>query len=183
ALYLDADIFLFDDPLSAVDVPVAKHIFEKCIIEYLKDKICILVTHQIHFLNSASKILLLNKGKCEFAGNYKQMENSKMLRGILSKKEIAENSKDLENVLFNGDEIIETTESDLIDDIGDNNSSNKKFQENKLPRDDEGDGKVEISVYKAYLNAGPGFFFKIVIFIILVASQVITSASDYWFFK
>ncbi|XP_023212081.1 multidrug resistance-associated protein 4-like [Centruroides sculpturatus] len=29
ALYVDADIFLLDDPLSAVDVPVAKHIFEK----------------------------------------------------------------------------------------------------------------------------------------------------------
>ncbi|XP_067118437.1 ATP-binding cassette sub-family C member 4-like, partial [Centruroides vittatus] len=61
ALYLDADIFLLDDPLSAVDVPVAKHIFEKCIKEYLKDKICILVTHQIQFLISTSKILVLKK--------------------------------------------------------------------------------------------------------------------------
>ncbi|XP_023236895.1 multidrug resistance-associated protein 4-like [Centruroides sculpturatus] len=61
ALYLDADIFLLDDPLSAVDVPVAKHIFEKCIMEYLNEKICILVTHQVQFLNSASKILVLNK--------------------------------------------------------------------------------------------------------------------------
>ncbi|XP_067128842.1 ATP-binding cassette sub-family C member 4-like [Centruroides vittatus] len=183
ALYLDADIFLFDDPLSAVDVSVAKHIFEKCIIEYLKDKICILVTHQIHFLNSASKILLLNKGKPEFVGNYNQMENLKMFRGILSKKEMVENSTDLEHVLFNDDEIIETTESVVIDDIENSNDSNEKFQKNKLSQDDEGDGTLEISVYKAYVNAGPGFFFKIIIFVILVASQAIASASDYWLIK
>ncbi|XP_023213313.1 multidrug resistance-associated protein 4-like [Centruroides sculpturatus] len=61
ALYMDADIFLLDDPLSAVDVPVAKHIFEKCIMEYLDEKICILVTHQVQFINSASKILVINK--------------------------------------------------------------------------------------------------------------------------
>ncbi|XP_067128898.1 ATP-binding cassette sub-family C member 4-like [Centruroides vittatus] len=84
ALYLDADIFLLDDPLSAVDVTVAKHIFEKCVMEYLKDKICILVTHQIQFLNSGNKILVLNKGKCEYIGNYNEMENKEMLTGISS---------------------------------------------------------------------------------------------------
>ncbi|XP_023212547.1 multidrug resistance-associated protein 4-like [Centruroides sculpturatus] len=60
ALYLDADIFLLDDPLSAVDGPVARHLFQKCIMEYLNDKTCILVTHQTQFLNSTTKVLMLN---------------------------------------------------------------------------------------------------------------------------
>jgi ATP-binding cassette subfamily C (CFTR/MRP) protein 4 len=78
ALYRDADIYLLDDPLSAVDVKVSKHLFERykearkmnkskskfvyfrSIKSYLRDKICILVTHQIQFLNDATKIIVLN---------------------------------------------------------------------------------------------------------------------------
>ncbi|XP_023213052.1 multidrug resistance-associated protein 4-like, partial [Centruroides sculpturatus] len=121
ALYVDADIFLLDDPLSAVDVPVAKHIFEKCIMEYLKDKICILVTHQIQFLNSACKILALKKGKCESIGNFKQLENLEMHTGILPKKEVSENSIDLESAVFHddGDDKIESFQCDMNDKIED----------------------------------------------------------------
>ena len=36
AVYAQADIYLLDDPLSAVDTHVGKHLFEKCIRGYLK---------------------------------------------------------------------------------------------------------------------------------------------------
>ena len=59
ALYSDADIYLLDDPLSAVDANVARHIYNNCINGYLKSKIRILVTHQVHFLMDANNIILL----------------------------------------------------------------------------------------------------------------------------
>lgn len=59
AVYLDADIYLLDDPLSAVDVHVSNHLFEMCISHYLKCKIVILATHQQQFIKSADQVLVL----------------------------------------------------------------------------------------------------------------------------
>lgn len=61
AVYRDADIYLLDDPLSAVDTRVGKRLFEDCIKGYLKDKTRVLVTHQLQFLKDADTILCLEK--------------------------------------------------------------------------------------------------------------------------
>lgn len=59
AIYRDADIYLLDDPLSAVDVNVGKHIFHECIEKYLKGKTRVLVTHQIQHLQNVNHIIAL----------------------------------------------------------------------------------------------------------------------------
>jgi ATP-binding cassette subfamily C (CFTR/MRP) protein 4 len=63
AIYRDADIYLLDDPLSAVDAHVAQHIFNECIDKYLKDKCVILVTHQVQYLKDVPRVYQLNEGK------------------------------------------------------------------------------------------------------------------------
>lgn len=60
AVYRDADIYIFDDPLSAVDPKVAKNLFNDCICQYLDGKTRILVTHQVQYLKKADKIIVLN---------------------------------------------------------------------------------------------------------------------------
>lgn len=59
AVYSNRDIFLLDDPLSAVDAYVGKHIFEECIKKELRGKSIILVTHQ---LQVGKRIKLLCSG-------------------------------------------------------------------------------------------------------------------------
>ncbi|EAR88911.2 ABC transporter C family protein (macronuclear) [Tetrahymena thermophila SB210] len=76
ALYSQADIYLFDDPLSAVDSKVAKTIFFEAIKAFCKDSTVILVTHQIHFSRFASKIVILDQGRIVQQGTYAELEQT-----------------------------------------------------------------------------------------------------------
>ena len=73
ALYSNPDCYLLDDPLSAVDSAVAKHIFEKCIKSYLKRSCVVLVTHQLQFIKAAHQIIVLKDGKCLAMGSYTEL--------------------------------------------------------------------------------------------------------------
>ncbi|KAL4686036.1 hypothetical protein H8959_001633 [Pygathrix nigripes] len=57
AIYSDRQLYLLDDPLSAVDAHVGKHIFEECIKKTLRRKTVLLVTHQLQdMLQDTAKI-------------------------------------------------------------------------------------------------------------------------------
>ncbi len=75
AVYADADIYLLDDPLSAVDSHVGKHIFDKVIGPEgcLSNKTRVLVTHAVTFLPKVDKIIVLKKGVISESGSYKEL--------------------------------------------------------------------------------------------------------------
>uniref|UniRef100_A0A8B9K1H1 ABC-type glutathione-S-conjugate transporter n=1 Tax=Astyanax mexicanus TaxID=7994 RepID=A0A8B9K1H1_ASTMX len=79
AVYSSADIYLLDDPLSAVDAHVGKHLFEKVIGPrgLLKDKTRILVTHGISFLPYVDEIVVLVEGVVSEVGSYSSLRASK----------------------------------------------------------------------------------------------------------
>nr|CAD7441994.1 unnamed protein product [Timema bartmani] len=77
AVYRDADIYLLDDPLSAVDTHVGRHLFEECVDTYLTKKIRILVTHQLQYLKEVDLIVILNNGQIEAQGTFQQLQESK----------------------------------------------------------------------------------------------------------
>uniref|UniRef100_A0A8C4GXV0 ATP-binding cassette, sub-family C (CFTR/MRP), member 12 n=1 Tax=Dicentrarchus labrax TaxID=13489 RepID=A0A8C4GXV0_DICLA len=73
AVYSNKDIFLLDDPLSAVDAHVGKHIFEECIKKELQGKSVILVTHQLQYLEFCDDILVLEDGEVREAGDHQAL--------------------------------------------------------------------------------------------------------------
>ena len=75
AVYNDSDIYFLDDPLSAVDSHVGKHIFENVIgpSGLLKKKTRILVTHGITYLPEVDNIIVLKDGEITEVGSYKQL--------------------------------------------------------------------------------------------------------------
>ncbi|XP_057653035.1 ATP-binding cassette subfamily C member 4-like isoform X9 [Diorhabda carinulata] len=78
AVYKQADIYLLDDPLSAVDARVGKLLFEECILKYLKGKTRILVTRQLEHLKAADFVVVLNEGKIEATGTFRELCKSKI---------------------------------------------------------------------------------------------------------
>jgi ABC-type multidrug transport system fused ATPase/permease subunit len=79
AAYQDADIYLLDDPLSAVDAHVDQHLWDNLVgpSGLLKDKTRILVTHGIHHLSDVHQIVVMKDGQISETGEYQQLMMAK----------------------------------------------------------------------------------------------------------
>ncbi len=79
AVYNDADIYLFDDPLSAVDAHVGKHIFENVIgpTGVLANKTRLLVTHAVTYLPNVDNIYVVKDGEISESGTLQELVNKK----------------------------------------------------------------------------------------------------------
>jgi ATP-binding cassette subfamily C (CFTR/MRP) protein 1 len=75
AVYSQGDLYLLDDPLSAVDTHVGRHLFDQVIgpSGLLKHKTRVLVTHGIHFLPQVDEIFVMNNGRISESGSYQEL--------------------------------------------------------------------------------------------------------------
>ncbi|KAI3992671.1 hypothetical protein MKX01_007993 [Papaver californicum] len=73
AAYQDADIYILDDPFSAVDAHTGSQLFEECLMGILKDKTVLYVTNQVEFLPAAGLILMMQEGKIMQAGRFEEL--------------------------------------------------------------------------------------------------------------
>ena len=69
----NADVYIFDDPLSALDAHVGRQVFEKCLKDELRGKAQILVTNQLHFLSHMDRIILIHEGMIKEEGTYEEL--------------------------------------------------------------------------------------------------------------
>uniref|UniRef100_J3M4P3 ABC transporter C family member 13 n=1 Tax=Oryza brachyantha TaxID=4533 RepID=J3M4P3_ORYBR len=73
AVYNGADVYLLDDPFSAVDAHTAATLFNDCAMAALENKTVILVTHQVEFLSKVDKILVMENGEITQEGTYEEL--------------------------------------------------------------------------------------------------------------
>jgi len=73
AVYANADNYLLDDILSAVDAHVASHIFKNVIIGLLKGKKVIMATNSLQFVSQLDTLVVLKDGKISEKGTYQQL--------------------------------------------------------------------------------------------------------------
>ncbi|CAI5978795.1 unnamed protein product [Closterium sp. NIES-64] len=79
----DAALLLLDDPLSAVDPAVGRHLFEQCIRGVMSGRPRIVVTHQLQYLPSCDRVLVLDGGKPVALGPYADLASQVDFQGLL----------------------------------------------------------------------------------------------------
>ena len=135
ALYSDSDIYLLDDPISALDAHVGRNIINNVLCDYLKNKTRILVTHAIQYSDRADRIVYMKDGKIEWEGDFQSLEEQEFYENMVIKKKEEEDNlqkKNSEEIDFNNksnninNDINQEENLNLIDNIRQPNSDRKK---------------------------------------------------------
>ncbi|XP_015609831.1 multidrug resistance-associated protein 4 [Cephus cinctus] len=171
AVYRDADVYLLDDPLSAVDTHVGKHLFDQCINGYLRSKTRILVTHQVQYLKDADVIVILNNGQIENQGTFEELQKSSVNIAKLITSEDQEEKPS--EVSLRKRLVSEVSYASAVDDE----------EDEEEPQETEelmAKGEMSKSVYWKYIRAGASIFAVMLFIMFLVLGQFGSSGSDYW---
>ncbi|KAI2473959.1 Putative multidrug resistance-associated protein lethal(2)03659-like [Diabrotica virgifera virgifera] len=164
-VYKNADIYLLDDPLSAVDAKVARSLYDKCIRAFLSDKICLLVTHQLQFLKTANKIIILKDGEIKMVGNYSDL-----------KKSDQDFVKVIETIQF----------EDVVDEKRKIRSRQSSFLVEDIYYEDEDieevliSGKIKLATYMSYFTAGGNIATISLLIFLFIICQVFANGGEYF---
>ena len=170
ALYSDKDIYVLDDPLSALDAHVGKSIFMEIIIKKLKNngKTVLLVTHQMQYLPYCDKVLQAKNSTLILVDL--KAAGSNLEETFAPKSDNFDQSKSIASDLKN----VEISIKNEIDHL----------MEGKLVSSEESGGKVMLSTYQEYVRACGGYFcgfLIILLFLINVGCQLFSNLwLSYW---
>ncbi|XP_027413624.1 multidrug resistance-associated protein 4-like isoform X3 [Bos indicus x Bos taurus] len=183
AVYQDADVYLLDDPLSAVDAGVSRHLFEQCIRQALKEKITILVTHQLQYLKDASQILIMRDGKMVKRGTYSEFLKSGVDIFSLFEKgnEQSEPSPVPGAPTVISKSLVESFQSPRpsLKDAAPEDQDTENIQVT-LPLEDHLEGKVGFKTYVNYFTAGADWPVIIFLMLVNITAQVAYVLQDWW---
>ncbi|PAV58193.1 hypothetical protein WR25_11795 isoform B [Diploscapter pachys] len=136
AVYANTDIILLDDPLSAVDAHVGKHIFENVISSktgMLKDKTRIFVTHGLAFLKHCDQIIVMKDGKICESGGYNELLSQQGAFSDLIEEFLIEEAKGRGRSVSFGEDAKDVTE--ILDHIDKVNPNKRKALESQISQE------------------------------------------------
>ena len=93
AVYNDSDIYVFDDPLSALDAYVGMNLFNQVFNDYLKDKTIIISTHALQYVSYFDRIYYIHQGQIKFNGEPKDIENQQFYQEFKAAQENKKNEE------------------------------------------------------------------------------------------
>uniref|UniRef100_A0A182V3W3 Uncharacterized protein n=1 Tax=Anopheles merus TaxID=30066 RepID=A0A182V3W3_ANOME len=178
AVYRRAEVYLLDDPLSAVDSHVGRHLFDHCMRDYLRGKIVILVTHQLQYLQNADQIVVMMHGRVEAVGTYDKLRESgqdfAQLLAAPSGRE--DDSTDTESIKRSGSLYKrQNSESSMDSAVADGEGPEAKATEER-----QKEGSIGYDVYRAYFRASGGNLVVVLILFMFLLSQLSASGGDYF---
>lgn len=171
AIYADRDVVIMDDPLSAVDAHVGRHMFEHAICGLLEGRTRILSTHQLHVLSRCDRVLWLDDGRVRGLGTFDSLfQESPDFRKLITSTNTTQEAKEVRQ-----DDQTRPVESPR------NTVSNSKTESNSLIKDEERrDGDVPWAVYKAYFSSSGSALLALVPLLLLILAQGSNTLTSLW---
>ncbi|WJX31534.1 Canalicular multispecific organic anion transporter 2 [Trifolium repens] len=194
ALYQDADIYLLDDPFSAVDAHTGSHLFKECLLELLKTKTVIYITHQVEFLPDADLILVMKDGRITQSGKYNDiltsgtdfMELVGAHRAALSSVKSLERRNTFKESSITGEDTGLLSDFELEQEVENIDDQNSKLDDTVEPKgqlvqDEEREkGIIGLKVFWTYITIAYGGALVPFIFLSQILTVVLQIASNYW---
>ena len=169
AIYSNAEIYIFDDPLSALDAYVGMNLFKGVFNDFLKDKTFIISTHALQYLSFFDRIFYMNQGKIEWMGSYQEIVKQKFYTDFVDI--INRNEKQRENEEENDQN--KDKNNKAVDDSG----QSENIKVNKV---DEASEKVSFSTYLALIKYSGGFTIVVKILLANIVWKLAQISSDYY---
>ncbi|CAH2099918.1 unnamed protein product [Euphydryas editha] len=181
AVYREADIYLLDDPLSAVDAHVGRQLFDECISGYLRHTTRVLVTHQLHYLKAADYIVIMNNGCIEAKGTYDELSTSdkdfaKLLHSVQDDNETNAEKKLPPPLSRRTSARLSTTRRPSLAE----SLMGCEVPAQEMEEEERESGSMGWRVYGAYLKAGGRTSKIIFMVVLLVIGQLSATLCDYW---
>ncbi|TFY58828.1 hypothetical protein EVJ58_g6166 [Rhodofomes roseus] len=173
AIYVGADIQIFDDPFSALDAHVGRHVFQNVVLNAPEGTTRILVTHALHFLPQVDYIYTLVDGRVAERGTY---------------AELLENGGEFSRFVreFGAKEKREEEEEEAVEEA----SGEKKDKDEKqvavagkatmMQAEERNTGSVKGAVYRQYMHAGKGEILIPLLILSVALLQGTQVMSSYW---
>ncbi|KAG1706852.1 hypothetical protein DVH05_027703 [Phytophthora capsici] len=198
AVYQDADIYLLDDILSAVDSHVGHDIFKECIKTCLKDKLVVLVTHGLTFLRECDRIMVLENGMVVEDDTYDHLmeKDGGLLMDLVAKYR----DQDQQNESHSLEDVENDISVDELEEFEADNPTPERLArrlsrssvrsersasdigvDSQLMTDeDRSVGDVAWQVYKTWIMAFGGVSAGLLVIIIFIATQCVNLMSTWW---
>uniref|UniRef100_A0A803N046 ABC-type xenobiotic transporter n=1 Tax=Chenopodium quinoa TaxID=63459 RepID=A0A803N046_CHEQI len=183
AIYHDADIYLLDDPFSAVDAHTGTHLFKDCILELLESKIVKYVTHQVEFLRAADMILVMKEGSIQQAGTYKDILNSGTdLRELVAAHEQAlSTTLDSIGTWSNIASVIEDdTDEKAPKEETDDSDADEELKGQLVQEEEREKGRVKAHLYWKFITTAYSGGLVPIILVSQILFQLLQISSNYW---
>lgn len=176
AVYQNADIYLLDDALSAVDAHVGKNIVQNCLLGLLANKTRILVTHQLQFLRSADYVLVLTEGAITEQGTPEDlMKGGKEFQRLMETHVKEEQPKEKKEKPKMEAQSGTLSSSPVVGGM-----KQKEAPKKLITSEERQTGHIRASIYKAYIIACGGFLICAGVILIYLIENGARVSNDVW---
>jgi len=178
SIYSDSEIYIFDDPLSALDAYVGMNLFKQVFNDFLKEKTFIISTHALQYLSFFDRILYMKDGKVFWSGTYQEIIKEEFFEEFVKSIETKKKSGEIEEKEDQKDNNLEEENEGMDEEESSKNNvitfKNKKSTENKKKE------KVSFETLLTLIKFSGGYklIFKIVL--VNVLWKISEVYSDYY---